>query len=354
MGLGELGYDPFGSVLVGRSWSSGSEYRYGFNGYENLNELSTDNNFIDFGERIYDTRIAKFFSKDPYSAIYSYQSPYVYFSNRPISTKDIKGMGGPGIANGSENSAHKYTQNDYSNTSSNIEKVNATIKEIASTILENSQNPSEFNIASGRLTNDLTQPYGLIERGFMISQNLNSNTINISEVKEGYAEYGGSIDLPATFDSKKEKPYGTFHYDFMSSFQYQAGIDMECSGDCISDKSGLALSAADILGITPGYDYFDSNINKFTKEVRNGEFGAVCSEGKIYVLVVTDAYLYNKFRTNYSASLTATIVAIMNYSTGSLEERRENAANTMTTFNLESGLILLETDMTNINLQLVK
>jgi len=79
--------------MVGREF--GANYRFGFNGYENTDEVLGDNTALDFGARIYDCRIAKFFSIDPRSVEYPWQSVYVYYSNCPIAIIDIDGMGGP-------------------------------------------------------------------------------------------------------------------------------------------------------------------------------------------------------------------------------------------------------------------
>ena len=46
---------------------------------------------IDFGARIYDSRLGRFFSTDP--IVYPYWSPYQYDGNSPISLKDYLGMG---------------------------------------------------------------------------------------------------------------------------------------------------------------------------------------------------------------------------------------------------------------------
>jgi len=82
-------------LLLNRNFSITTEnYRYGFNGYENTDELLGDNIAIDFGARIFDSRLARFFSIDPRSGEYPWQSVYVYFSNCPIAIVDIDGMGG--------------------------------------------------------------------------------------------------------------------------------------------------------------------------------------------------------------------------------------------------------------------
>jgi RHS repeat-associated protein len=51
-------------VEPGRN-NADSEYRYGFNGKENVNEVEEVGNNIDFKARIYDTRLGKFVSIDP-------------------------------------------------------------------------------------------------------------------------------------------------------------------------------------------------------------------------------------------------------------------------------------------------
>jgi len=82
----------FGSAMPTRAWVDESRnYRYGFNGKE------TDEIFegsVTFEERIFDSRIAKFFSLDPRMSDYSWQSPYAYFRNCPLSIIDFKGKGG--------------------------------------------------------------------------------------------------------------------------------------------------------------------------------------------------------------------------------------------------------------------
>ena len=83
-------------LLVERNFSITAEnYRFGFNGYENTDELLGDNIAIDFGARVFDSRVARFFSIDPRSGEYPWQSVYVYYSNCPIAIVDVDGMGGP-------------------------------------------------------------------------------------------------------------------------------------------------------------------------------------------------------------------------------------------------------------------
>ncbi|MDR6340041.1 RHS repeat-associated protein [Filimonas zeae] len=56
-------YYPFGMLQPGRSYNAGG-YRYGFNGKENDNEVKGEGNNVDFGARIYDSRVGRWFSVD--------------------------------------------------------------------------------------------------------------------------------------------------------------------------------------------------------------------------------------------------------------------------------------------------
>jgi len=84
-------YYPFGSVMPGRSYSSG-DYRYGFNGKESDNEVSGNGNSYDYGFRIYNPRIGKFLSRDPLSKNYPHLTPYQFASNTPIQASDLDGL----------------------------------------------------------------------------------------------------------------------------------------------------------------------------------------------------------------------------------------------------------------------
>ena len=83
-------YYPFGMLMEGREYSS-ENYRFGFNGYEREDDVSGGGSVVDFGARIYDCRLGRFFSLDP--LMYPSWSPYQYDGNCPISLKDFNGMG---------------------------------------------------------------------------------------------------------------------------------------------------------------------------------------------------------------------------------------------------------------------
>jgi RHS repeat-associated protein len=85
-------YYLFGMLQPGRSFTSSSNYRFGFNGKENDNEVYGEGNFQDYGMRMYDTRLGRFISVDPLTRKYPELTPYQFASNGPISGIDLDGL----------------------------------------------------------------------------------------------------------------------------------------------------------------------------------------------------------------------------------------------------------------------
>jgi RHS repeat-associated protein len=82
---------PGGMTMPGRKYENGTSYRYGFNGKEEDNEISGDGNKLDFGSRIFDSRLVRWLSTDPLQAKYPFASPYNFVLNNPISFIDPDG-----------------------------------------------------------------------------------------------------------------------------------------------------------------------------------------------------------------------------------------------------------------------
>jgi RHS repeat-associated protein len=83
-------YYPFGMLVPNRHASS-TAYRYGYNGMEKDEEFKGEGNSYDFGARLFDPRIGRWFAKDPNAKDYPYMSTYAYSLNSPIYTKDPNG-----------------------------------------------------------------------------------------------------------------------------------------------------------------------------------------------------------------------------------------------------------------------
>ena len=88
-------YYAYGSPMKGRIYTTQTgSYRFGFNGKENDNEVKGEGNSLDFGERIYDSRLGRFLSLDPLMKKFPNMSPYIFSVDNPIIFIDIKGEHG--------------------------------------------------------------------------------------------------------------------------------------------------------------------------------------------------------------------------------------------------------------------
>jgi RHS repeat-associated protein len=78
-------YYAFGSPMVSRH---GGTYRYTFNGKEKVDEY---NGNLDFGARIYDSRLGRWLSVDPLQQEYAGMSSYNFVCNTPVQAVDPDG-----------------------------------------------------------------------------------------------------------------------------------------------------------------------------------------------------------------------------------------------------------------------
>ena len=85
--LSSSDYYAFGSQMPGRGYKGNNDYKYGFNGKEDDKESGWQN----YGMRMYDTRLGRFFSGDPLSPKYPWYTPYQFAGNKPIYAVDVDG-----------------------------------------------------------------------------------------------------------------------------------------------------------------------------------------------------------------------------------------------------------------------
>jgi len=78
-------------MLVPNRHGSSDSYRYGFNGKELDNELKGEGNSYDFGARMYDPRIGRWFAVDKMRMKAPDWSPYRFAFDNPIRYKDKDG-----------------------------------------------------------------------------------------------------------------------------------------------------------------------------------------------------------------------------------------------------------------------
>jgi len=84
------GYDPFGMILAGRTWTV-DDYRFGFNSMESNDEIQGEGNSYTTTWRQYDPRLGRWLSPDPVMSKYPGWSPYVFAFDNPILIIDPEG-----------------------------------------------------------------------------------------------------------------------------------------------------------------------------------------------------------------------------------------------------------------------
>lgn len=89
-------YYAFGMLIPKRQYNS-QNYRFGFNGKENDNEVKGTGNQQDYGFRIYDGRLARFLSVDPLFQTFPWYTPYQFAGNTPIQAIDLDGLESKGV-----------------------------------------------------------------------------------------------------------------------------------------------------------------------------------------------------------------------------------------------------------------
>jgi len=100
----------FGMQMPGRTFNPTTS-RYGYNGKEKVDEISgqSGRNY-DFGERMYDADLGRFWSVDPLAKKFASLSPYAFVANNPLNYidpdgRDIVVLNDPKGANGAGHQA---------------------------------------------------------------------------------------------------------------------------------------------------------------------------------------------------------------------------------------------------------
>jgi RHS repeat-associated protein len=78
--------------MPGRRYNNTNQYRYGFNGKENDNEVKGEGNEQNYGMRIYDPRLGRFLSVDPVASEFAWNTPYAFAEDDPINFIDFDGL----------------------------------------------------------------------------------------------------------------------------------------------------------------------------------------------------------------------------------------------------------------------
>jgi len=88
-------YSAFGVQLSGRNFLKtgvSKDFRYGFQGQEEDDEVKGEGNSVNFEYRMHDPRLGRFLSIDPLTTKYPFYSPYSFSGNRVIDSKELEGL----------------------------------------------------------------------------------------------------------------------------------------------------------------------------------------------------------------------------------------------------------------------
>lgn len=78
-----------GAATIPIIWND--DYRYSFNGMEKDNEITGSKSHLNFGARIYDSRVGRWLSGDSFERGYPQTSTYSFAGNSPILLIDVEG-----------------------------------------------------------------------------------------------------------------------------------------------------------------------------------------------------------------------------------------------------------------------
>jgi len=252
-------YYAFGAQMPGRMFNLAGNYRYGFNGKENDDEVKGEGNQQDYGMRIYDPRVGRFLSVDPISDKYPELTPYQFASNRPIEGIDIDGLefsGGqmPGYSGNtiavSREIAKQKDANKRDEMIASYHKINmGQLKlDLAATYLGMlAYNPTMiFAGAAGGIFNGLygystdKSPYEIkksIFSGFISGSLLAFGNGAASNVMVG----AGSGGLGEIIDQSIDESYGVYKNPVKKNQEFQIGV---MSGAIAGPLGGIAAKEA--------------------------------------------------------------------------------------------------------------
>ena len=282
--------------MPGRKYSSGSGYRYGFNGKENDNEVKGEGNQQDYGNRIYETRLGRFLSVDPVTKSYPQLSPYQFASDKPINGIDLDGLEwvlkiydpqaiSDFVKAGNDKDIYKQRGVAYQaiNSKFSAEDFWNRASKNPGIVAEANYDSKTNTFAGGELIYDKNAPSGVTFKYQTESKGtITENTVNWKKENGSHYDDSYPVDVRTVNSPEHKNFYGS--YDFVAKFNSVFG------------SAGAAAGTGTISGYLKGY----GRVNYTTQFYGAGTPGAGVETG-----ILTGNFNFKNLKENYSPSTIA-------------------------------------------------
>ncbi len=192
-------YLPFGMQMPGRKYTSPDGYRYGFNGMENDDEVNKGpGNSIDFGARMYDPRLGRWFTPDAHASSYPEQSPYHFAYNNPNLFVDPDGNDNVIYLMLSKKVDAKLTVSDLNEIAKNANKILADLGLSTKVVVFNDSEPF-----SSKYLDD-NDGFSVIGEVYSVNEAIKANLTDAEWQGENWKKVGLSSRLPWGSSSNPE------------------------------------------------------------------------------------------------------------------------------------------------------
>ncbi len=256
--------------MPGRKYNAGSGYRYGFNGKEKADEITSDG--YDFGARIYDGRIGRWMSVDDKDKKYPSWSPYNYAIDNPVMVIDPDGEDIILLTWATKKGSYGHTAIAIQNYIGVKEK-GKWIQKPTNTYTIYEIGPAENLYSPLQSVTSLTPTHNNITKEQLLS-NKNSNGIGITDWDKGIAPDGMiefktdyTYDKVATQKMEYKVESNTLYYSPIKENSVNANCTNYCM-DIIPIANGDKINATESVE-WEGKNYSTTTPNKLYNEASN-------------------------------------------------------------------------------------
>jgi len=183
--------------MDGRHGSSGSQYRYGFQGQEMDDEVKGKGNSVNYKYRMHDPRIGRFFAVDPLAPKYPHYTPYQFSGNKVIAWKELEGLEETGGGQGSIDKTQPHPDATLTSSTGTVTSESSS----ESITVTSTYSYTEY-VSIGQANGTFRK--WLDENGYLFSDGTGADLFGIA--RNGYSnnsEYGHQNDWLGSFQASR-------------------------------------------------------------------------------------------------------------------------------------------------------